>query len=95
MSAMTDSTVSHLRRSGRDTPRGRETSSPACSRPVTRLGLAATAMLIGCRRQMILTSDQRAYMPQDMRIQPSIWPLVVRTDFAVDGARNRPIWRDV
>jgi ABC-type branched-subunit amino acid transport system ATPase component len=46
MGAMTDSAVSHPRRGGRDTPRGRETSSPAISRPVTRLGLAATAVLI-------------------------------------------------
>jgi ABC-type branched-subunit amino acid transport system ATPase component len=44
--AMTDSAVSHLRRSGPDTPRGRETSSPAISRPVTRLGFAATVVLI-------------------------------------------------
>jgi ABC-type cobalamin/Fe3+-siderophores transport system ATPase subunit len=46
MAAMTDSAVSHARRSGPDTPRGRENSSPAISRPVTRLGLAATAVLI-------------------------------------------------
>jgi hypothetical protein len=38
--------VSHPRRSGPDTPRGRENSSPAISQPVTRLGLAATAVLI-------------------------------------------------
>ena len=44
--AMTDSTVSHPRRSGPDTPHGREESSPAISQRVTRLGLAATAMLI-------------------------------------------------
>jgi ABC-type branched-subunit amino acid transport system ATPase component len=37
----------HLRpAAGRDTPRGRENSSPANSRPVTRLGLAAIAVLI-------------------------------------------------
>jgi ABC-type branched-subunit amino acid transport system ATPase component len=46
MGVMTDSAVSHPRRSGPDTPRGRENSSPAISRPVTRLGLAATAVLI-------------------------------------------------
>jgi ABC-type cobalamin/Fe3+-siderophores transport system ATPase subunit len=46
MGVMTDSPVSHPRRSGRDTPRGRENSSPAISRPVTRLGLAATVVLI-------------------------------------------------
>ena len=46
MGATTDSAVSHPRRTGRDTPRGRENSSPAISRPVTRLGLAATAVLI-------------------------------------------------
>ena len=46
MGAMTDSAVSHPPRAGRDTPHGRENSSPAISRPVTRLGLAATAMLI-------------------------------------------------
>jgi ABC-type cobalamin/Fe3+-siderophores transport system ATPase subunit len=46
MGAMTDSAVSHPRRSGRDTRRGREDSSPASPRPVTRLGLAATAVLI-------------------------------------------------
>jgi ABC-type branched-subunit amino acid transport system ATPase component len=44
--ATADSAVSHPRRAGRDTPRGRENSSPAISRPVTRLGLAATAVLI-------------------------------------------------
>jgi hypothetical protein len=43
---MTGSAVSHPRRAGRDTPRGRENSSPANSRPDTRLGLAATAVLI-------------------------------------------------
>ena len=46
MGAMTDSAVSHPPRAGRDTPHGRENSSPAISRPVTRLGLAVTAMLI-------------------------------------------------
>jgi energy-coupling factor transporter ATP-binding protein EcfA2 len=46
MGAITDSAVSHPRRSGPDTPRGRDKSSPAISRPVTRLGLAATAVLI-------------------------------------------------
>ena len=46
MGVMTDSAVSQLRRSGHDTPRGREKSTPAISQPVTRLGLAATAMLI-------------------------------------------------
>jgi ABC-type branched-subunit amino acid transport system ATPase component len=46
MGAMTDSTVSYPRRSGPDTPCGLETSSPAISQRVTRLGLAATAMLI-------------------------------------------------
>jgi ABC-type branched-subunit amino acid transport system ATPase component len=44
--AMTDSAVSHPPRARRDTPHGHENSSPAISRPVTRLGLAATAMLI-------------------------------------------------
>ena len=46
MGATADSAVSHPRRNWRDTPRGRENSSPAISRPVTRLGLAATAVLI-------------------------------------------------
>ena len=46
MGVMTDSAVSHPRRAGGDTPRGRENSSPAISRRVTRLGLAATAVLI-------------------------------------------------
>jgi ABC-type branched-subunit amino acid transport system ATPase component len=46
MGVMTDSPVSHPRRSARDTPHGRENSSPAISRPVTRLGLAATVVLI-------------------------------------------------
>jgi hypothetical protein len=46
MGVMTDSAVSHPRRSGPDTRRGRETSSPAISWPVTRLGLAATVVLI-------------------------------------------------
>jgi ATPase subunit of ABC transporter with duplicated ATPase domains len=46
MGAMTDSVVSHPRRSGPDTPRGRDKSSPAISQRVTRLGLAATAGLI-------------------------------------------------
>jgi ABC-type branched-subunit amino acid transport system ATPase component len=46
MGAMTDSAVSHPRRSGRDTPRGRENSRPAISQRVTRLGLVATAVLI-------------------------------------------------
>ena len=46
MGAMTDSAVSDPRRSGRDAPRGRENSSPAIGQRVTRLGLAATAVLI-------------------------------------------------
>ena len=46
MGAMTDSAVSHPRRSGRDAPRGRENSSPAIGQRVTRLGLVATAVLI-------------------------------------------------
>lgn len=46
MGAMTDSVVSHPPRAGRNTPRGHENSSPAISQRVTRLGLAATAMLI-------------------------------------------------
>jgi hypothetical protein len=46
MGAITDSAVSHPRRSGPDTPRGRETRSPAISQRVTPLGLAATAVLI-------------------------------------------------
>jgi ABC-type branched-subunit amino acid transport system ATPase component len=46
MGAMTDPALSHPRRTGPDTPRGRENSSPAISQPVTRLGLAATAVLI-------------------------------------------------
>jgi hypothetical protein len=46
MGAMTDSAVSHPPRAGRDAPRGRENRSPAIRRPVTRLGLAATAVLI-------------------------------------------------
>jgi ATPase subunit of ABC transporter with duplicated ATPase domains len=44
--AMTDSAVSRPPRSGRGTPRGRDKSSPAISQRVTRLGLAATAVLI-------------------------------------------------
>jgi hypothetical protein len=46
MGATADSAVSHLRRAGGDTPRGRDKSSPAISRPVTRLGVGATAVLI-------------------------------------------------
>jgi energy-coupling factor transporter ATP-binding protein EcfA2 len=46
MGGTTDSALSHPRRSGPDTPHGRENSSPAISRPVTRLGLAATVVLI-------------------------------------------------
>ena len=41
-----DSAVSESCRTGRDTPRGHDTSSPALSQRVTRLGLAATAVLI-------------------------------------------------
>jgi ABC-type branched-subunit amino acid transport system ATPase component len=46
MGGTADSAVSHPRGSGRDTPRGRDNSSPAISRRVTRLGLAGTVMLI-------------------------------------------------
>ena len=46
MAATADSAVSHPRRAGGDTPRGRDKSSPAIRRRVTRLGLAATAVLI-------------------------------------------------
>ena len=46
MGVMTDSAVPHPRRAGGDTPRGRDKSSPAIRRRVTRLGLAATAVLI-------------------------------------------------
>jgi hypothetical protein len=46
ISAITDSAVSHPRRSGPDTPRGRDNSSLAISKGVTRLGLAVTAVLI-------------------------------------------------
>jgi energy-coupling factor transporter ATP-binding protein EcfA2 len=46
LGATADSAVCHPRRAGRGTPRGGEQSNPAISRPVTRLGLAATAVLI-------------------------------------------------
>jgi ATPase subunit of ABC transporter with duplicated ATPase domains len=46
MGATAESAVPHPRRAGRDTPRGRENSSPAIRPRVTRLGLAATAVLI-------------------------------------------------
>ena len=46
MGATADSAVYHPPRAGRDTPREREKSSPAIRPRVTRLGLAATAVLI-------------------------------------------------
>ena len=46
MAATADSAMSHPRRAGGDTPRGRDKSSPAIRRRVTKLGLAATAVLI-------------------------------------------------
>ena len=46
MGATADSAVSHPGSSGRDIRGGRENSSPAISRPVTRLGVAAIAVLI-------------------------------------------------
>jgi hypothetical protein len=46
MGAISDSAVSDPRRTGRDTPRVHETSSPALGQRVTRFGLAATAVLI-------------------------------------------------
>jgi ABC-type branched-subunit amino acid transport system ATPase component len=46
MGGTADSALSHPRRSGRDTPRGREKSSPAITHRVTRLGLAGTVVLI-------------------------------------------------
>jgi hypothetical protein len=46
MGAMTVSAVSHPRRAGPDTRRGREDSSPAISHRVIRLGVVAIAVLI-------------------------------------------------
>lgn len=43
---ITDSVMSDSSRTGRDMPRGQDTGSPALSRRVTRLGVAATAVLI-------------------------------------------------
>ena len=62
--AMTDSAVSDPPRSGRDTPRGRDNSSPAISQRVTRPGLAATAVLIFVVHRVWIWRHKRASNPQ-------------------------------